>query len=67
MAGITEPGRLRRRAHDGRAPRGVGAAREASTPRRRPLAVRLGWFALIWACSVLALGVVGFAIRLALH
>ncbi|MEO8548180.1 MAG: DUF2474 domain-containing protein [Sphingomicrobium sp.] len=29
----------------------------------RPLAVRLGWLALIWAASVAALGVVALTLR----
>ena len=36
--------------------------------RAVPIALRrLGWFALIWALSVGALGVVGMAIRAVLH
>lgn len=31
---------------------------------RRPLAVRLGWFVLLWALSVGALGIVAYVIRL---
>ena len=36
---------------------------------RRPgsLAARAGWFALIWVAGVLALGVVGYAIKLMLR
>jgi len=34
---------------------------------RRPLGIRIAWFAAIWVGSVLALGVVGFAIKLALR
>lgn len=30
-------------------------------------AARIGWFVLIWAASVLALGVVGYAIKLLLR
>jgi hypothetical protein len=33
----------------------------------RPLAVRLGWFLALWAGSVVGLGIVGFAIKLALR
>jgi hypothetical protein len=41
---------------------------EQAQPRRpRSLAARLGWFALIWAASVLALGVVGYGIKLMLR
>jgi hypothetical protein len=35
--------------------------------RKTPLAARLGWFALYWVGSVLALGVVAYAIRWAIH
>lgn len=42
-----------------------GAAQAA--PPRRSLGVRLGWLALIWAGSVLALGVVGYAIKMMLR
>jgi len=31
--------------------------------RKYPLAARLGWFALYWLASVVALGVVAYAIR----
>ena len=30
---------------------------------RRPLAARIGWFVLIWAGSVIALGIVGYGIK----
>jgi hypothetical protein len=33
----------------------------------RSLGVRLAWFGALWVGSVLALGVVGFAIKLALR
>jgi len=33
----------------------------------RPLAARIGWFVLIWAGSVLALGIVGYGIKLMLR
>lgn len=33
---------------------------------QRPLAVRLGWFLALWAGSVVGLGIIGFAIKLAL-
>ena len=32
----------------------------------RSLGIRLAWFAAIWAGSVVALGIVGFAIKVAL-
>lgn len=32
----------------------------------KPLTQRLGWFALIWAVSVLALAIVAWLIRMAL-
>jgi hypothetical protein len=34
--------------------------------RKTPLAARLGWFAIYWLASVLALGVVAYAIRWAI-
>ena len=33
----------------------------------RPLAARIGWFVLIWAGSVLALGIVGYGNKLMLR
>ena len=33
---------------------------------QRPLAQRLGWFVLIWALSVAAIGIVAWLIRLVL-
>lgn len=40
----------------------------SSPPRVRPgLARRLVWFMVFWAAGVLATGLVGFAIRLALR
>jgi hypothetical protein len=33
----------------------------------RPLPVRLGWFLALWVGSVVGLGIVGFAIKLALR
>ena len=43
------------------------AAGRRGSAARRPLGARLGWFVLIWAGSVLALGLVGYAIRLVLR
>jgi hypothetical protein len=37
------------------------------TARRGSLAARLAWFVVIWAGSVLSLGVVGYGIRLMLR
>ncbi len=34
--------------------------------RKSPLAARLGWFVLYWLASVVALGVVAYAIRWAI-
>ncbi|WP_206931512.1 DUF2474 family protein [Roseococcus thiosulfatophilus] len=39
----------------------------AAPQATRPLAVRLGWFLALWVGSVLGLGVIGFAIKLALR
>ncbi|MBR0649113.1 DUF2474 family protein [Roseomonas terrae] len=36
-------------------------------PGTKPLAARIGWFVLIWAASVLALGVVGLLIKVMLR
>ena len=36
-----------------------------ATPKS-PLSARLGWFALYWLASVMALGVVAYAIRWAI-
>lgn len=47
-----------------RAPRS-GHSGEEDAPTASPLR-RLGWFVAIWALSVLALGVVGYAIKLSL-
>ncbi len=38
----------------------------SGTPRGRTKLRQLGWFVLIWALSVTALGVIGWLIRLAL-
>jgi hypothetical protein len=41
---------------------------DASHPQpSRLLGVRLAWFAALWAGSVLGLGIIGFAIKLALR
>jgi hypothetical protein len=34
--------------------------------RKSPLVARLGWFALYWLASILALGVVAYGIRWAI-
>jgi preprotein translocase subunit Sss1 len=39
---------------------------EAAQDAQRPLWQRLIWFAALWAGSVAALGIVGYAIRLVL-
>jgi hypothetical protein len=39
---------------------------DAALGERRPLWQRLAWFAGLWAGSVLALGMVGYGIRLVL-
>ncbi|MEO8241371.1 MAG: DUF2474 domain-containing protein [bacterium] len=36
-------------------------------PKPATLWSRLGWFALIWLASVVALGVVAYSLRLILH
>ena len=33
----------------------------------RPVLQKIGWFIALWLASVLALGVVAYAIRLAIH
>ncbi|MEK9969490.1 MAG: DUF2474 domain-containing protein [Ferrovibrio sp.] len=40
---------------------------DSALGERRPLWQRLLWFAGLWAGSVLALGIVGYAIRLVLR
>lgn len=40
--------------------------REAQPPSSLPLWQRLAWFAALWAGSVAALGIVGYAIKLVL-
>lgn len=44
----------------------TGPDAPASTSRGRTRLRQLGWFVLIWALSVAALGVVGWLIKLAL-
>lgn len=39
----------------------------ADRGQHRSLGMRLAWFAAIWAGSVVALGIVGYAIKLALR
>ena len=40
----------------------------AAQPQRRgSLGVRLAWFAALWVASVVGLGIVGLAIRMALR
>lgn len=44
----------------------VGRSRELNPADNKPLWQRLAWMAGIWACSLVALGVVAWVLRLVL-